>query len=578
MKMEMETMQVEPHRLEVVQDLLAALTDGDLADVSLVGHDGAEIPACRFVLAARSRVLKRMLYGNFREAKSNNPKIDLLDYSGQTLRMVVKYCSCGTTLDDHLKSSSATEEFVRVLVQANKAADYLEIPGLMRETERLVKESIAEHSLLACPVFDEANEGSALFSYAKRIIQCRPYVALCPPENAAKHDECEGGGVECLKSDRVVSILKDTEMEAGELFLFEMLQRWVDHVPGNCLQEALEVARECGAYFRLHYIEPDILLSTVQKSGLFPPNLIVEAIMRQALKASQNRVWTISCRGKEAHVDRILVEGGGCNEVNGIYYRIRGLHKGDVYSKREVSCGQLYVCTLSCSQKDDIIESRIFCSKVMTHQAIQSILMQRQTEVAPTPVVLFQPLLQVISLEAPDKGNHDASPLAKLCKIKLSDGDRFITGTFAPELTEMVKEQQIVTNSLVKVLTYNMYEYEGKQKIHVLDVSLVSADPGHRLGNPMELLSSTLTASLRNDDDGNTNSDDDGLKKLYSCYYPMDQQAKDSKIPRTGWTMEQDGAAPAPRCTWIPATFRRFGDLSRCNSQEVQEDEGDDDE
>ena len=441
--------QVAPQQqqLEVVQDILAALEDYEsLADVSLVGHDGLEVPACRFVLAARSIVLKRMLYGNFREAResrpsspptassssktktSQHPRIELLDYSNQVLIMVVNYCTKGQFLSQQQSSLSssctANEEFVRHIVQVAKAADYLEISGLVRKAESLVKNLVAKHPLLACPVFDEADEGSVLFTCAKRMIQCRPYAALASSSTDAgsASDCCEGGGIECLQSDRVVVIMKDTEMEAGELFLFNMLKRWADHVPEAYHEEALNVARECGNYFRLHYIEPEELLSTVQKSGLFAPNLIVEAIMRQALKASQSRVWTINCRGKDTNVDRVLVEGCGHNEVNGVYYRIRGLHKGDVYSKREVSCGQLYVYTLSCSQKEDTIESRIFGSKVMTHRGIPSIVQQQQTEEeTPAPVIVFQPLLQVISLEDPRKQqcSTGSSPLAKLCKVRM---------------------------------------------------------------------------------------------------------------------------------------------------------------
>ena len=133
----------------------------------------------------------------------------------------------------------------------------------------------------------------------------------------------------------------------------------------------------------------------------------------------------------------------------------------------------------------------------------------------------------------------------------------------------MAEAQQIVPNSLVKVLAYDLYEFQGKTKIHVLDV-LKSAHPGHRLGNPREVLPAKDDhdlSSVRNSQNDSSN-DDDGLQKLYSCYYPLDKQAKDSKIPRTGWQIEQNGAAPAPRCTWIPATFRRFGDISRCNSEE----------
>ena len=139
----------------------------------------------------------------------------------------------------------------------------------------------------------------------------------------------------------------------------------------------------------------------------------------------------------------------------------------------------------------------------------------------------------------------------------------------------MVDDEQLVENSLVKVLAYNLYHFEGKNRIHILDLNC-KAHPGHRLGKPVEM--SIPATDDRNRDmalagrhDSSNSDDNDGLQKMYSCYYHMDKQAKDSKIPRTGWKVEENGVTPAPRCTWIPATVRRFGDISRCNSQEEED-------
>jgi BTB/POZ domain len=395
----------------VVVDLLSALEDDDLKDVSLIAQDGVQVRACRFLLAARSKMLKRMLYGNFKESTSN--QIELRQYSGPVLQAVVEFC-CRNKIPANLNRDHSAET-IRILVKLAQAADYLEIPGLLKRTEELVQRWVAEHPLLACPVYDEADEGSHLFQCACRMIRCRPYVALSPDNS----NSAFGGGIECLKSDRIEALMKDTEIEAGELFLFEMLKRWVEHASEYHQEQAMTLARGCAKYFLLYYIEPDELLSTVQKSGLFPPNLIVEAIMRQALKASQNRVWTINCRGRDANVDRVLVEGSGHRDVNGVYYRINGLNKGnDVYSKHEVSCGQLLVYTLSCTQKDDTIESRIFCSKVLTHRAIPTLLALHKQPVMPALVTpFFQPLLQIIHLELSTKAALDNSPLAKHCKV-----------------------------------------------------------------------------------------------------------------------------------------------------------------
>lgn len=141
-----------------------------------------------------------------------------------------------------------------------------------------------------------------------------------------------------------------------------------------------------------------------------------------------------------------------------------------------------------------------------------------------------------------------------------------------------VEDEQLVENSLVKVLAYDLYNFEGKNRIHILDLNC-KAHPGHRLGKPVEMLtpasvdhSSDMALSGRQY--SSYSDDNDGLQKMYSCYYHMDKQAKDSKIPRTGWKVEENGMTPAPRCTWIPATVRRFGDISRCNSQEEEDNTG----
>ena len=123
-------------------------------------------------------------------------------------------------------------------------------------------------------------------------------------------------------------------------------------------------------------------------------------------------------------------------------------------------------------------------------------------------------------------------------------------------LSRLAMNKQIQQNTLVKILSHKIYEWEGKQQIHVVDLSLVAAHPGHRLGNPVEFDEASFSGS----------NDGDGFQKLYSCYYPLEQQAKDSRIPRTGWQLEDHGSEPAPTCSWIPATTKSFGDISPCYS------------
>jgi hypothetical protein len=144
-----------------------------------------------------------------------------------------------------------------------------------------------------------------------------------------------------------------------------------------------------------------------------------------------------------------------------------------------------------------------------------------------------------------------------------------MSGTIAEDLNSFVEEHPIVENSLVKILAYEQYQLDGKARIHVTEMSFVGAHPGHAFGNPTETSGPVVLNSVGITEEGtagdrSNKSPDDGLQKLYSCYYPMDQQAKDTKIPRIGWLVEDTGTYPAPTCTWIPATGKQFGDSSTC--------------
>lgn len=369
------------HR-HVIQDLLEALHDEDMSDITLVGKDGAHVQANRFVLAARSKVMKRMLYGNFREAASN--EIPFYDYDRSILEAVVEYC-CRNEISKFRLYIHRNSDSARRLVQLYKAADFLDLLGLARLVVQMAHNLTSRYPPLACAVFDEADLNTKISKDALLMIQCRPYVTLPP------HQET-GGGIDNLSPHKLACIFKDNEVKASEFFLFKMLQTWVEVVADNT-PEPLQVAKKCTKYLALENIEPQNLLSDVLKSGFCAEKKITTAITIQALRASQSRVWTLSSRGRP-DIERILVEGAGSMNANGIYYRIDGLENGDLYSKREVACGQQFVYTLSISiNAAQQVECRIFCSKLLTHRAVKSLALNGRREST------FQPLLQVIRLD-----------------------------------------------------------------------------------------------------------------------------------------------------------------------------------
>jgi BTB/POZ domain len=68
--------------------LASLLTNEALNDVKLKGTDGVEVPASRFLLAARSHIFRAMFFSEFQEAKS--PVVEL-GFQGNVLQAVVEY-------------------------------------------------------------------------------------------------------------------------------------------------------------------------------------------------------------------------------------------------------------------------------------------------------------------------------------------------------------------------------------------------------------------------------------------------------------------------------------------------------
>lgn len=365
----------------VIKDILEALGDDDLTDVCLEGKDGREIYSNRFILAARSKVLKSMLYGSFRE--SSMCRIPL-DYDGVILEAVVEFCSKNEIpvfrLYIHRNAQSA-----RRLVQLFKAADYLGLAELAQLVAQMAHNLMSRYPPLACAIYDEADFETKVSHDALLMIQCRPYVTL-------PSDDTTGGGISCLCPIKLRSLYDDKDVKASELFLFEILQDWLE----TCKEtNGPDVAQECATHLRLADIEPQHLLTKIKGTGICSDKSITDAVTTQALRSATAGIWTISSRGRP-NIERILVEGAGSANVNGIYYYIDGLSNGDLYSKREVACGQQHVYTLSiAAYSDGITECRIFSSPLLTHKSIRSMAKTKASH-----EVSFQPLVQVIDIDA----------------------------------------------------------------------------------------------------------------------------------------------------------------------------------
>lgn len=568
----------------LVHDMLRSLKNhvetGSMTDVYLVGADGSRVRANRFVLGARSPVFSKMLYGAFREASSDCVK---LDYDGRLLDVIVHYCNTETlpVSSEFANRSDDIEAFqVRFLVDLVRAADYLQLLGLQRIVTRRVHYLMTRNLPLSIIVFDQSDASSELSNLSLHILETRPYLVFGDNQKI---------GIECLCESKVISFFKSPSIAAGELFLFQLLQQWYEH---NCQSEmsskskedkTLETAHQCCRYIQLANIEPSILLDSVSSCAFCPPELVFSAIAQQALQASQRGVWILSCRGgrRASSVERLLVEGCGMRDAQGVYYRVMGLAQGvgGLYTKREATAGQEWVYTLSCAIKGNSYDCRLFRSKLLTQGAILNLArIQRFLSIESTagaPSVVFQPVLQVVNLK-PSKGrdatarrscDHGAltsspstfeSPLQELARAHLSDGDHSIVAT----LVESVAESLIETfNAVLKVLEYSIYCMDGQVRLHVNKVAILHSNLGHWFGDVKPFCASLDDPRSPDLEEVSMESSaqlhQNPVQILYTCSTPV-QGTRDRNAPcsRHGWSATEDLRGSefesSPSVMWIP--------------------------
>ena len=238
-------------------DIHSLLHNDDISDILLVpehpttsvGGGGEEggVPAVKAILAARSSVFRRMLYGKFRETQSNNQSNVVkvkLDYDTMVLTLLVEFCFTdqlasldNTTAATSAASATATaknndigdtvgkrdsvnteeegtnndmltnnnynnsnnnttallinlEEKARLLTKLSGAAHYFDIPKLEVDVQQQLNGLMHTYPSLACAILDESSNipsGDKLCTIAMSYIRARPKASLLHWNNYYYH-------------------------------------------------------------------------------------------------------------------------------------------------------------------------------------------------------------------------------------------------------------------------------------------------------------------------------------------------------------------------------------------------------
>ena len=248
------------------------LTDDSLADVTLKGNDGVEVPVNKGLLAARSEVFRALLYGNFAEGGESTVSIG---YTGSVLKAVVEYI-----YTDRL----ARAEDARTAATIMEAANYFHLPGLCEKAKEIATEEMKSSPSM---VFEYLSAGTEL-----NVIDMEQSAMMCLRKSLPKIMGMEGAGesIQALAPPVVERILRDEDIQADEKTLFLLLKRWSDsgeYVGGRSRKE---IASDLISHIRLDQIDPSALSELVVPTGLVADARLMEIFKAQAiLVSSQNR-------------------------------------------------------------------------------------------------------------------------------------------------------------------------------------------------------------------------------------------------------------------------------------------------
>lgn len=263
---------------DILSDIHSLLNEDELTDIHLIpdskdcDHNDDEndtitaVPAIKALLAARSPVFRRCLYGEWRDSQSTNENEDgvlqmKLDYSGRVLQLLVEFCFTDklASLTDNTannNTNSTPEQKVRLLTKLNGAAHYFDIPKLEEDIQTSLKDMMLQHPSLACAILDEASKmlsGEELGLLAMSRIRSLPKAALLHFKHTTRHQShssghqsypstivnaanntytgCgwgECGGVISLNASLLEQVIFDDQSSASELTKFLCLQKWVE--------------------------------------------------------------------------------------------------------------------------------------------------------------------------------------------------------------------------------------------------------------------------------------------------------------------------------------------------------------
>ena len=264
-------------------------------DIQLEGTDGVRTGANRAVLAARSDVFEKALFGDFAES---NSEVIKLKYSGSVIAALVEYIhtDSASIFGEKCNVLSARSGVcidtalpcITTLVSLAAAAAYYNLPGLCAKIADFLLEGFRQKISLACLVLSCCDQEGpsvpgkikeAAFSHLRSNL-----MLLEKPDIPA---------IQLLSYNSVQEILEDWKIRDDEIYLFKLLQMWCGEDTGHPgektegtstgNEDRLEIARNLAEHIHLEFMSPSELSTIVTSSSLVPPARLALAYKEYSL-------------------------------------------------------------------------------------------------------------------------------------------------------------------------------------------------------------------------------------------------------------------------------------------------------
>lgn len=249
-----------PTQNQIVDALISGMENDRMADVTLLGRDGAKVRAAKFVLACRSPALQEKLYQD-----PTKVEVYIGEYGEDAILAMKEYCQTGGIKSSALVTTKS-HETARGLVELASLAKVYGFEPLYGEADSILYQLINASPWFATACYDSAGSETKLIEeFLLQFIKTR-----CPDLLL------ETNALKSVGQQRLLVLLDGLECTDSEMLKY--LEKWIELK--GATRENVNFLRATAArkLSLVRLLEDPSMVSHVRSSGIFD-RYMVESII-----------------------------------------------------------------------------------------------------------------------------------------------------------------------------------------------------------------------------------------------------------------------------------------------------------